>query len=108
MSLPSLNQSNPSFLTTQYNLPVAASILFLNDMYADVGINGVRAQVIHTSEMIEEKGFFVLRKGYNRLFLKKDDVISLRCVTIDGRSIDMCRFKVDLASDLNEVKTGGV
>ena len=71
-------------------------------MYADVGINGVRAQVIHTSEMIEEKGFFVLRKGYNRLFLKKDDVISLRCVTIDGRSIDMCRFKVDLASDLNE------
>ena len=43
-------------------------------MYADVGINGVRAQVIHTSEMTEEKGFFGLRKGYNRLFLKKDDV----------------------------------
>ena len=73
-------------------------------MYADVGINGVRAQVIRTSEMTEEKGFFGLRKGYNRLFLKKDDVISLRCVTIDGRSIDMCRFKVDLASDLNEVR----
>ena len=73
-------------------------------MYADVGINGVRAQVIRTSEMTEEKGFFGLRKGYNRLFLKKDDVISFRCVTIDGKSIDVCRFKVDLAPDPNEVR----
>ena len=64
MSLPSLNQSHPSFLTTQYNLPVAASILFLNEMYADICIKGVRAQVIRASEITEEKGFFGLRKGW--------------------------------------------
>ena len=73
-------------------------------MYADVGINGVRAQVIHASEKTEEKGFFGIRGGGTRLFLKKNDVISLRCVTIDGKSIDVCRFKVDLAPDPNEVR----
>ncbi|GMI30356.1 hypothetical protein TrCOL_g10132 [Triparma columacea] len=83
-----------------------ASIQFLNGMYWDVGINGVRAQVIHASEMTEEEGFFGIGTGLShtkRLFLKKDDIISLRCVTVYGKSIDVCRFKVDLATDPNEL-----
>ncbi|GMI41514.1 hypothetical protein TrCOL_g7419 [Triparma columacea] len=57
-------------------------------MYADVGINGVRAQVIRASEITEEKGFFGLRKGYNRLFLKKDDVISWSPLVVFGGSFE--------------------